>query len=284
MNFEWYSSGLNNDFMYTFRAMAPSPALNPFVQNYSLYCLNQIISVTQTLVPSNMQNIGFILCGSMQSDAFNTSGLISRSYVLGQITRPVQATYNGILKVLCINFTPTGMFRLFGIPMNEFANKGVDFESISSVDGKSIYEQIGACIEIDNQVNILEEYLKKRIPVNKNAPSNLIEYASNKILTKNGNIVVKDLAGEVNMSERNFVRHFIQKVGVSPKNFACIARMKKAMQMIELSQYLRWRDITEALEYTDKMHFIHDFKKYAGQSPAKYFHSKSDFEHFIYSG
>jgi AraC-like DNA-binding protein len=269
--------------MYTFRAIAPSPALNPFVQNYSLYSLNLNISVTQTLVPSNLQNIGFILCGSMQSDAFNQSGLISRSYVIGQITRPVETIYNGILKVLCINFTPTGMYRLFEIPMNEFANKGVDFELIDGIDGKCVYEQITACIETEDQVDILEKYLRKRVPTDEDIPSNRIEYASNKILIKNGNIVVRDLAGEVNMSERNFVRHFIQKVGVSPKNFAGIARMKKAMQMIEVSPYLKWKDITETLEYTDKMHFMHDFKKYAGKTPAKYFHSKSDFEHFIYS-
>lgn len=269
--------------MFTFQSFLPVPVLQPYIERYLIVNMKGFLAYEQVLVPSNIQIIGIILKGSIQSTAFDLqSPTISRSYVLGQITCPMNTTYHENLEVFSILFKPAGMFQLFGIPMCKFTDGRIDFELVVSTREKGIIEKIFEPISHQQRVTLIEAFLIKRLAKKSCYLSPQIESASNMILQQNGSISVKQLAYQTNMCERNLERHFIEKVGVPPKTFLGIARMKKVLQMIESIPKLRWQDIIYGLGYTDPAHFIHDFKKYAGKTPTEYYHSTTDFEHFLY--
>ena len=270
--------------MFSFKPFTPCPILQPFVERYLIVKMNTSGDCNQTLIPSNNQNIGFILHGSIKSRPFDPDAMISRSYVMGQITEAETATYYKELEVFSILFKPAGMYRLFGIPMNEFANCGVDFELIAGTEGKELVEKIFESKDYIQRIAQAEAFLIRQLTRNVLYLSNRISYASNLILQQSGTIPIQRLAYKINMCERNFERHFINEVGVSPKTFSRIARMKRAMQMIENMPKLTWSDITYHLNYSDQAHFIHDFKKMSGKTPSDYYNSITDFEHFLYSG
>jgi AraC-like DNA-binding protein len=270
--------------MFAFTSINPKPELKPFIERYAVLEVNSMLDIVQNLVPSNLQNIGFLLRGRMHSDSFDRNEEVSRSYVLGQLATPVRAVYSGNIRILALHFHPYGMYRLFGIPMNKFTNQGIDFESILDADERSIIERMFACTLLKDQIDQIEILLQKRLSKNRDTGVTRIQFASNQILQTDGNVTVKELLGQVNMSERSFERNFLQQVGVLPKTFAGIARMKKAMQLIEKVPNLTWKDITYQLEYTDQAHFIREFKRFAGKTPTDYYRSRSDFEHFIYGG
>ncbi len=271
--------------MCSFTSIAPRAALKPFVEQYILYEANSGKSVTQTLIPRNTQYIGFVLEGDMRpiaSYTFDRPLQVSQSCVLGQLSRPITATYPGNLKILAIHFKPTGMYHLFGVPMNNFTNQVVAFETIAGIEGQYFIEEIIGAAGVENQIAIAERYLIKKTTQKNFRHTKQVEYACSLIQKQHGNIQLKYLLKQVNMCERNFARSFLQKVGISPKTFMSIARINKALQMIETMSKFSWTEFAYQLNYVDQAHFNHDFKKFSGNNPTAYYYSRTDFEHFLY--
>lgn len=271
--------------MCSFTSIIPMPALQPFVEQFILYKTNGTTEITKNLIPGNRQYVVFVLQGDIQpyiGCTFERFLPMSKSYVIGQLSRPVKVTYSGNLKIFAIHFTPTGMYQLFGIPMNNFTNQVVPFETIAGMEGQTFVEEIFENIGFEKQVAVAERFLFQKTKQKNLRPAKQVEYACNLIQKQHGNIRLKYLLEQVNMCERNFARCFLEKVGISPKTFISIARINKALQMIESKPAFKWTDFAYQLNYVDQAHFNHDFKKFSGNNPTQYYYSRTDFEHFFY--
>jgi AraC-like DNA-binding protein len=176
------------------------------------------------------------------------------------------------------------MYRLFGIPMPLFVDRATDFELVCQRQDRKAIQKIFSNESVEKRVAAVEALMLKRLSNRPDRHLDHIEYASRLILSHNGNLPVGRLAREVNMSKRNLERHFIGKVGVSPKSFSCIARIKNALELIMLQPALAWKDISQKLEYADPAHFFHEFKKFTKTTPNDFFQSITDFDQFLYAG
>ncbi len=271
--------------MSSFTSITPMPALQPFVEQFIFYEANSTTTITQNLIPSNRQYVGFILKGNKQAfvpGTFDGSLPISKSYVIGQLSRPIKVTYPGNIKILAIHFKPTGMYQLFGIPMNNFTNQVVAFETIAEIEGHAFIQELLGASCLKKQIAIAERFLLQKTKQENLRHAKQVEHACNLIQKHHGNIRLKYLLEQVNMCERNFARCFLERVGISPKTFISIARINKALQMIENLSAFKWTDFAYQLNYVDQAHFNHDFKKFSGNNPTQYYYSRTDFEHFLY--
>jgi AraC-like DNA-binding protein len=260
----------------------PCEVLSPFVDEYLVFEINADTDIVQNLVPSNLQNIGFTREGHMSCDSFIPPGRVTRSYVMGQITTPMTVHYSKKMSILTVQFNATGMFRLFGIPMQTFTDLGIDFETLLSPDEKTMVDDLFALTDLQKQIGCIEALLQRRVGIHTQAYAEHIIFASQHIIQKHGNVNVKQLADTLNISERSLQRHFNEQVGVMPKTFAGIVRIKKTMEMIERIPNLNWKDLSYTLDYTDQSHFIHEFKRYSGKTPTEYYRDRKDFERILY--
>jgi len=267
---------------FTFRTYAPCAALQPYVKCYLHMKGNGSNAWRQQLIPSNMQGLGFIFSGNIHSPLVPDPSTI-RSFVLGQLQRPVTVDFKEDVELITVLFKSTGMYRLFGIPMQLFADRAIDFELVCRRQDRNALQKIFQKEPIDKRVEAIEALMLKKLPQRSDWQLNHIEYASHLILHHNGNLPVGQLAREVNMSKRTLERHFIGKVGVSPKSFSCIARIKNVLELIMLQPALAWKDISQKLEYADQPHFFHEFKKFTGTTPKDFFQSITDFDYFLYA-
>lgn len=90
-------------------------------------------------------------------------------------------------------------------------------------------------------------------------------------------IGVAALADHVNLSERQFGRIFRQLVGLSPKQFARIARLNRILASPDaLISRMSLEQIAVRYGYHDAAHLVHEFGELAGMSPVTYFHSDYD--------
>jgi transcriptional regulator GlxA family with amidase domain len=71
-------------------------------------------------------------------------------------------------------------------------------------------------------------------------------------------------------SERTFRRKFTEYVGVSPKQYATIIRIKSFSKCYELKRS-SFANIINALGYVDHSHFFREFQGIACASPSQYF-------------
>jgi AraC-like DNA-binding protein len=85
-----------------------------------------------------------------------------------------------------------------------------------------------------------------------------------------GNISLKNIQKDLQLSERSFERRFKQCVGVSPKLFSRICRFQASLAQLRKNGYNKLSDIAYENEYADQSHFIRAFKEFAGFSPVQY--------------
>lgn len=85
-----------------------------------------------------------------------------------------------------------------------------------------------------------------------------------------GNVEIASLYKDYFISERTFRRKFVEFVGMSPKQYSSIIRIKSFCKKYELSR-VPFVDIIYGLGYTDQSHFNKEFQKIVGINPSVFF-------------
>jgi AraC-like DNA-binding protein len=78
---------------------------------------------------------------------------------------------------------------------------------------------------------------------------------------------VRDVAADLDVSERHLRRVFHEAVGVSPKAFTRLTRFRRALRAARRSGHASWAGIAAAAGYYDQAHLIAEFRAIAGAPP-----------------
>jgi AraC-like DNA-binding protein len=73
----------------------------------------------------------------------------------------------------------------------------------------------------------------------------------------------------LDISERHLSRGFHATFGISPKQYARLARIEKVIAARKSG--LGWANVAYACGFTDQAHLIHDFGTIVGGTPAEFF-------------
>jgi transcriptional regulator GlxA family with amidase domain len=90
-------------------------------------------------------------------------------------------------------------------------------------------------------------------------------------LRRNPGLRIRKLASLLDISERHLSRGFRATYGTSPKHYARLARIEKAIAARKRG--LDWADVAYACGFTDQAHLIHDFGTIVGGTPAEFFNT-----------
>lgn len=127
--------------------------------------------------------------------------------------------------------------------------------------------------------HFLLETLNRR---NLNHYSPEISASLQQIHSLEGNILISELCKDSFMSERNFRRKFNECVGMSPKHYATIIKVKSFSKRYEQERSAH-APILDELGYTDQSHFNKDFQKIVGIPSMVYFNELNQLgEEFIH--
>jgi AraC-like DNA-binding protein len=116
---------------------------------------------------------------------------------------------------------------------------------------------------------VVEDFLRSIEPcadVNMVLAGNIVaRIAGDRGLTR-----VDQIATEFDVSARALQRLFSEYVGASPKRVILCHRLFEAADRVAREGELDWADIALDLGFADQAHFIREFKKLVGRSPAEY--------------
>jgi AraC-like DNA-binding protein len=94
----------------------------------------------------------------------------------------------------------------------------------------------------------------------------------------NGTISIDSLTKHVHASRRYVEKVFKERIGMSPKEYAQIIRVKKtSMYLLDPRFNFNIREIADRLEYYDQSHLLKDFKAVMGQSPTAFLQRQTIF-------
>jgi AraC-like DNA-binding protein len=247
----------------------PHPALQSFVR-YILVV--DAVSDSDNLVchfpPTPHHCIVLYLSGPLKAKKIDEEDFTERPtcVVVGpQVTR-MKLWTNPHHKAVNIGFQPGGLHRLLGIPMSELYDDGFNGHDLL---GPEVDALIDRCAELNHLTEIKESVetflLAKRNNIREVLP---IDYAVHQLVQQHGNVPISDVASLSCMSLRQFQRKCYERLGISPKMFARITRFSHAYRIFEQSSSVNWTTIAHQSGYFDQMHFIRDFKQFAGVTPS----------------
>lgn len=191
-------------------------------------------------------------------------------FLYGQTIQCADLYLNGQFKTIGICFYPSALRSLFQFNARELTNSCLDLSLLMH----RIKEPLLNSLSVADQVEIFSSHLRALIRKKDTKVDRLTEYALTRITESNGNISLKNLQKELQLSERGLQRKFDQSVGISPKLFSRVCRFQASLVQLKNSNFNNLSDIAYDNGYSDQSHFIRTFKEFAGFSPLQFQKSK----------
>jgi transcriptional regulator GlxA family with amidase domain len=150
----------------------------------------------------------------------------------------------------------------------------IDLKSLFRLDANEIEEKMMLAESNARRVEILTDFLERRLIKAERQPPGVFE-AIKYIIRTNGATKVEMLAKQNFQSTRQFERNFKRLAGFSPKLFSRIIRFQSALAEYN-NKNKSLTEIAYQCGYYDQSHFIQDFKEFSGHNPREYYSGKAE--------
>ena len=170
---------------------------------------------------------------------------------------------------LGIRFYPFMFPLLFNIPAKTVVDQFLPLEDILPELGMGMGMQ-SMSME-DSLEQVANHFDRVLSPYTQDLPQHdpRLSKTINQILLSGGNIQIKDM--DIDMSERQLRRMFQFYFGESPKVFAKVYRFQRLLNSYLSTEGSLHEKVFYDMGYYDQAHFIKDFKRFYGVTPAQAF-------------
>jgi len=185
--------------------------------------------------------------------------------VTGIQTAAKTYSYDAQTGSLLVRFTPEGAACL-GIPVAELTGRSVALEAIlPRARIAQVHEELGEAGDDAARVAVVERWLAE-LPFESDS---LVTRATRLLSDFHDEPSVSAVAAVLGLSERQFERRFLARVGITPKRFATLRRFERAVARASRAPSLTAAALDAG--YYDQSHFIRDFRRFVGSSPRAHF-------------
>jgi len=171
--------------------------------------------------------------------------------------------------VFGVKFAAGGFRPFLGRAVGTLANRSLPAREVFGVGIDSIVPAIPACADIAAMAALVEPCLLAKLPpadpLMTQARALVVLAASDRELLR-----AEQLAEHAGMGLRALQRLFRDYVGISPKWVVQRYRLHEAVAQLQAGHELAWTELALALGYYDQAHFVRDFRRMVGCSPADY--------------
>jgi AraC-like DNA-binding protein len=175
--------------------------------------------------------------------------------------------------VFIVTFTPLGASAFVRSSLEAFTGTTTDLARVIGGPGEvdALHDQLMAADDRGQRVAVVEAFLLARIRVPVLDPAMMAAIAW--LERHRAPVRIGDLTRHLGLSHSALERRFRRLVGITPKRFASVMRLRRAVALRR-----RGADFTavaHAAGYFDQSHFIHDFRRATGSAPHAFFRERS---------
>jgi len=191
-----------------------------------------------------------------------------RPFVVGAMRRADVVPLSGRVDLLGVRFRPGGALPFLRVPLNQLTDKHVALDRLWGGAADSLADAVAAAPPGD-RVTVLERMLLAGLRQPR-LDDDLILRAVTLMRRTRGGIGIRAAAQALGTGERRLERAFDLAVGLSPKRFARVLRFLGAVREIGRLAVRPGAAVALDSGYADQPHFIREFKRLAGVTPAQY--------------
>ncbi len=184
----------------------------------------------------------------------------------GASDRPVVIDPAEQRAIVWVAFRPGGAYPFLGPHVRATGGELVDLGLLWGRDGATLREQLLHAGEPAAVLRTVERALLSRAawPL---APDPALTWASNALDRGMGVAAVADRLG---WTGHRLARRFAERVGLPPKRYARIRRFQRVLRRATADRACDWARVAADCGFHDQAHLIHDFREFAGTTPARY--------------
>ena len=195
--------------------------------------------------------------------------------LIGLLTSAQQVRFIGKVPVFTIRFKPEALYHLFRVEGTEVRDRYVDTDALLDSKFRELAHRIREADTMERRITLAEHFLRNIVSYRKPEPDYVIRAAE--LMRQTYTVNIKDIAGEVCISQRQLERKFREVMGVSPKQYLHLTRINKVVRLLQKQYPLDLTSVAYHCGYFDQAHFIKDFKRITGYNPSIYSREKQRF-------
>ncbi|GAB3637379.1 helix-turn-helix domain-containing protein [Hymenobacter arcticus] len=251
---------------------APHPALLEFVNSVFVFDIDfragTGLSPIYPFVPSPNRFLCFFLHDQVKMSKGPGEEFVerARSIIIGPQQLPVTLDLGQQHQAVVVCLKPAGMYRLLGIPMAELVDCDYDARLVMGQEIDELVDCLQEAPTHQQRNDITQRYLLGKLPKLKALLP--FDLAMLRQVQASGNLPIERVAADACLSVRQFERKSYERLGLSPKVYSRMIRFSHAYKYKESAPHTSWTEIAHRCGYFDQMHFIRDFKAFAGFAPS----------------
>lgn len=172
--------------------------------------------------------------------------------------------------LLIIQFSEQGLYHLLGRSLRAYRTRSL--WSLAEVFGRDYafwVEQLSMTNSIAGKIMLIEDLIGGRTN-SAYELNNTFKKAVYLIRQAEGQVQIETLCQKLGVSYKWLERNFTKYLGMAPKEYARLQRFLRAYLTMSNSFKQDMLSIAIDCGYYDQNHFIKDFKRFTGQTPAYY--------------
>ena len=197
--------------------------------------------------------------------------LAPRSVLVGPHTqRREDLLCAGHLRIFTIRFSAIGFRALFGIPARLIADYANHADSVLGASFRELEDRL-ASTTVEQMPVVADAFLscqlgRRNMPPDGGVAGKLVR----SLQISHGTVPIGQIGALHGLSVRQIERIFLEHVGLTPKVFGRLARLKRALALGEMETALDWAGIAAASGYFDQAHMIREFRTFNGATPVQF--------------
>lgn len=194
-----------------------------------------------------------------------SSSLESVGAIKGQFDHPVIIEQMGKIEIIGICFKPYGLYPFLKLPLSEITNGPGPLELL--INHETIDRLYHARLS-GNWQQVLDRTLEAKLGQIK--PIDTVVKTSVKYLYENNGFTVGKSLEKSGISTRTLERRYQEWIGLTPKQFSRLIRVRKILYELESSLKPNWMQFVVRYGLYDRSHLCHEFLQFTGASPTQF--------------
>ncbi|WP_299229122.1 helix-turn-helix domain-containing protein [uncultured Psychroserpens sp.] len=211
---------------------------------------------------------------SIKMNERNLSTYSNSAFVIGQSTSKIEFKPKGEQKLISLKIQPWATSMFLPDKADLYKDKAIAIDDLVSPKLSLLQRMVVNSSTKEEAFKHIEDFLIQSQKTSSKF-SKLIYFAVNYIFQNHIGFSVKKLTNLLNVSRQYLERQFVAQIGISPKQFARVIRIRSLTNHFKSNPNISLTELSYKFGYFDQSHFIRDFQLIAATSPKKFLSSNN---------
>ena len=181
--------------------------------------------------------------------------------------------------IVAIRLVPWVTRCVLGVPAAELREDMIDLDAFWGSFVQAIRERLDATADARTRLAIVERAVADRVARSGGPDDSALVRRLCEAAEKEPSLTVGALASRFGLTHRRVIDVFDRTVGLKPKEFHRVRRLRRVFHLTDALPRLSWTTIAHRCGYYDQAHLINDFRQLTGVLPSEYVATKSSVGH-----